>query len=404
MLRTYRIRLYPTAEQQKKLAVQFGCARWAWNEALAETQRLYRETGKGLGYAAMTARLPILKEQLPWLLEADSQVLQQSLRNLSGAFINFFERRARYPRFKSKHGRQSIQYPQRVRVAEAQDNGASRIYLPKAGWVKCIVHQPWQGAIKTVTVSLGSDGRYHASVLVEDGAEAPVVHANGKMLGIDVGLTHLAVTSDGSKFDNPRHVLRAEKNLARKQQKLARKQKGSNGRAKARRCVARAHARVANARADYLHKLSRRLVDENQVIAVEDLNVKGMTQNPNLAKSINDAGWGMLTRFMEYKARNAGKLFLRVNRFYPSSKTCSCCGWVEDVMPLSRRFWACSRCNSHHDRDVNAAINIRDEAQRLIAAGTVATDDGGGVRRGKGRKSSVAQPPVKSEASAFRPE
>jgi putative transposase len=153
-LRTYRIRLYPTAEQQQKLSVQLGCARWAWNESLAETQRLYRETGKGLGYAAMTARLPILKAQLPWLVEADSQVLQQSLRHLSAAFVNFFERRARYPRFKSKHGRQSIQYPQRVRVAEARENGASRIYLPKAGWVKRIVHQPWEDALKTVRRTL----------------------------------------------------------------------------------------------------------------------------------------------------------------------------------------------------------------------------------------------------------
>jgi putative transposase len=233
--------------------------------------------------------------------------------------------------------------------------------------------------------------------VVDDAAAAPVAHASGKRLGLDVGLNYLAVTSDGSKFDNPRHVRRAEKNLARKQ-------KGSNGRENARRCVARAHARVTNARANYLHKLSRRLVDENQVIAVEDLNVKGMTQNPNPARSISDAGWGMLTRFMEYKAQNAGKLFLRVKRFYPSSKTCSCCGWVEDVMPLSRRFWTCSRCSAHHDRDVNAAINIRDEAQRLIAAGTVASADGGCVRRGKGSKSSVAQQPVKSEASAFRPE
>jgi putative transposase len=387
MLRATRIRLYPNAEQQQKLAVQFGCARWAWNNTLEETQKLYRETGKGLSYAGMTLRLPKLKQEFEWLDMADSQVLQQSLRNLSASFQNFFERRAQYPRFKSKHGPQSIQYPQRVKL------DGKRAYLPKVGMVRCIVHRAIVGTIKTVTVMKTACGHFYASVLTEDGVELPPVSADGPAVGIDLGLIDFAVTSNGQHFSNPRHLKRAEKNLKRKQRKLSRKVNGSNSRAKARRLVARAHERVANVRRDYLHKLSRRLVNENQVIAVEDLHVKGMVKNPNLAKAISDAGWGMFTRFVEYKARWDGKIFVRTNRFFPSSKACNVCGMIHDGMDLSVRRWACKGCSTVHDRDENASKNIRDEAKRMLAAGTVASASGGAVSRRRGRKPSVVLAP-----------
>ena len=384
MLTATKIRLYPTAAQEIALAKSFGCARWYWNNSLAETQRLYRETGKGLGQYALNSRLPGLKAEFEWLAETHSQVLQSVSLNLSRSFINFFERRAKYPSFKSKYGRQSIQYPQGVKIVEDR-----KLFLPKLGHVKATVHREILGKIKTVTVSRDQSGKYFASVLTENDVVQPDPSYVGKIIGIDVGLKHLAVTSDGSKFDNPKHVYRAAKNLARKQQSLSRKVKGSNTRNKTRILVAKAHEKVANARHDWLHKLSRRLVNENQVIAVEDLNVKGMMQNPNLARAIGDVGWGTFTRMLEYKAARAGKGFVRVNRWYPSSKTCSCCGHAIKSLPLTIRAWTCDQCGIKHDRDVNAAKNIAQEAQRMIAAGIVVTGNGGNVSHDRGRKSSV---------------
>jgi putative transposase len=378
-----RIRLYPTDEQSHALAVQFGCARWVWNNGLALSQETYRATGKGLTYATLNLRLPKLKQELAWLGEADSQALQMSLRNLSVAYENFFAKRGKYPRFKSKHGRQSIQYPQRVKIE------GSRIYLPKVGWVECVVHREIIGTFKTVTVSRNACGQFHAAILTDNGEPMPAVSTDGKAVGIDVGLTHLAVTSDGSKFENPRHLRKAEKNLKRKQRKLSRKKKGSNSRNKARKLLARAHERVACARKDYLHKLSRRIVNENQVICVEDLNVKGIMANHKLAKATADVGWGMLIGFTEYKARNDGKAFVKCDRWYPSSKICNACGMICDKLPLDIRVWDCAGCGAHHDRDINAATNIRDEGLRILAAGNAASASGGNFSHRRGRRSSV---------------
>jgi putative transposase len=384
MLTATKIRIYPNAVQADKLAKAFGCARWYWNNSLAETQKVYQETGKGLGQYQLNARLPQLKSEIEWLGETHSQVLQSVSLHLSRAFVNFFERRAKYPQFKSKHRKQSIQYPQGVKVVDA-----CKVYLPKIGHVKAIVHRELAGSIKTVTVSKDPSGKYFASILCENLVAMPDISLNGKILGIDVGLTDLAVTSDGSKFANPKHVLKAQKNLAKKQQHLSRKAKGSNTRNKARLLVAKAHERVANARQDYLHKLSTRLVNENQVIAVEDLHVKGMMKNHNLARAIGDAGWGSFTNMLKYKTARQGKGYIEVNRFFASSKTCSCCMHAQAKMPLDVRMWTCDKCGAKHDRDINAAINIRDEAQRMIAAGAVATANGGTVSQAKGRKSSV---------------
>ena len=394
MLTASRFRLYPTPDQMHRLAVQFGHARWVWNDALALTQKTYRETGKGLGYHALATRLPTLKKQIEWLAEADSQVLQQALQNLAAAFDNFFQKRARYPRFKKKAHRQSIQYPQRVKIE------GKRAYLPKVGWVKVVVHRALAGRIKTVTISKEPCGHYYASVLTDDGAEMPeaMMPEGGRFTGIDVGLTDFAVTSDGSHFQNPRHLRQKEGNLARKQRKLARKQKGSRSRDKARRLVARCHERVKNARKDYLHKLSRKLVDKSQAIAVEDLNVKAMVRSPTLAKSISDAGWGMFANFLRYKAERAGKFFVRTARFFPSSKTCSACGHRHSEMLLSVRAWTCAACNTAHDRDENAAANIGQEADRIwragqiTAPGTWAAAGGGPISRRKRLGASRARP------------
>ncbi len=384
MITATRIRIYPDEKQAEKLAKAFGCARWYWNNSLHKTQKVYQETGKGLGQYALNARLPDLKKEYEWLAETHSQVLQSVSLSLSRAFVNFFERRAKYPNFKSKHGKQTIQYPQGVKLVEGR-----KLYLPKIGHVKAVVHRKITGTIKTVTISKTPTGKYFASILTENGLDAPVISFGSKILGVDMGLTHLAITSDGSKFDNPKYVAKAQKNLKRKQKKLSRKMRGSNSRNKARILVAKVHEKVANARKDYLHKLSRRLVDENQVIAVEDLHVKGMMRNHCLAKSIGDAGWGAFTTMLKYKTEQAGKGYIEVNRFFPSSKACSCCLHVQPSMPLQTRSWRCDKCGALHDRDFNAAKNIRNEAQRLIAAGIAGTASRGNVRNKTGRKSSI---------------
>lgn len=397
MLTAIKIRIYPNSKQADSLTKAFGSARWYWNNSLAETQKLYNETGKGLGQYALNARLPLLKKENEWLGETHSQVLQSVSLNLSRSFINFFERRAKYPKFKSKQGKQTIQYPQGVKVVDD-----CKMYLPKIGHVKAVVHRQLLGQLKTVTVSKDASGKYFASMLREDDLPMPEIKLDGKVLGIDVGLTHLAVTSEGSKFDNQRHIKRAERNLKRKQQSLSRKGKGSKTRNKARILVAKAHEKTANARKDYLHKLSKRLVDENQVIAVEDLHVKGMMKNPNLSKAISDVGWGMLTTMLKYKTASAGKGYIEVNRWFASSKTCSTCLNTQKQMPLNIRNWCCDKCGAKHDRDINAAINIRNEAQRMISAGTAVTANGGAVSRERGRKSSIKQAPLKLEAPSFR--
>ena len=396
MLSATKIRIYPNKAQADKLAKAFGCARWYWNNSLAETQKVYQETGKGLGQFQLNARLPQLKSEVSWLGETHSQVLQSVSLHLSRAFVNFFERRAKYPQFKSKHRKQSIQYPQGMKIVDG-----CKVFLPKIGHVKAIVHRELAGTIKTVTVSRDPSGKYFASILTENGAEAPAVMLKGKILGIDVGLTDLAVTSDGSKFANPKHLSKAQLNLARKQRALSRKVKGSHARNKARILVAKAHERVGNTRKDYLHKLSTRLVHENQVIAVEDLHVKGMMKNHNLARAIGDAGWGSFTHMLKYKTARQGKGYIEVNRFFASSKICSCCLHTQAQMPLEVRTWSCDRCGTKHDRDVNAAINIRNEAQRMITAGIVVTANGGAVSRGAGRKSSIALAPLKLEAPSL---
>lgn len=372
MFTATKIRLYPTSEQSIAFAKQFGCARWAYNNALSECQKHYRETGKSLTYAKLSVRLPSLKQEFEWLKEANAQALQQSLQHLARAFENFFAKRGSYPAFKSKRDKAAISYPQNVKIE------GNRIYCPKVGWVRCVVHREIVGKMKTVTISRNACGHFYASVLTDDGEEAPQVSYDGKVIGVDVGLTHLAITSDGQKIDNKRITRKHARNLKRKQQKLSRKQKGSNRRNKARRLVARVHERIANARKDHLHKVSRQIVNENQVIAVETLNVKGMTKNHKLAKAVSDAGWGMLSSFLEYKAAREGKAFVKCDRWFPSSKTCSSCGHMVRKLPLNVRSWTCAECGTKHDRDINAAINIRDEAVRMLKAGGQPVSASGG--------------------------
>ncbi|MGL5804924.1 MAG: RNA-guided endonuclease InsQ/TnpB family protein, partial [Xenococcaceae cyanobacterium] len=393
MYRAYKFRLYPTKAQKIALAKSFGCCRWYWNYSLNLCQETYKLSGKSLSRGAIQGLLPNLKKEHEWLSDAYSQCLQYVALNLATAYKNFFEKRAGFPSFKSKHGRQSISYPANVKLDE------DYLKLPgKIGKVYCKQNRKFDGQIKTVTVSLNPDGKYYASVLVDNGKEIPQASSKGKAIGIDLGLTHFCITSDGSKFDNPRNSQKHTRNLKKKQQSLSRKEKGSNTRAKAKRLVAKVHSKIIRVRFDFLHKLSRKIVNENQVIAVENLNVKGMVRNHNLAKAISDCGWGQFRTMLKYKSEWDGKTYIEVDRFFASSKTCNVCLNKVDSLALDVRSWTCSNCQTNHDRDVNAALNIRNEALRILrvrksevssdckthsrqSLGTSDTANGGNVRQ-----------------------
>ena len=361
MLKVIKIRLYPNSQQQEALSQSFGNTRWLWNYCLNLMNQTYKDTGKGLSGYQVKKQIPQLKKEYEWLKLTYSQCLQQVCLNLGVAFNNFFERRAKYPRFKSKHGKQSIQYPQNVKRVD------DSLRLPMIGDIKAIFHRSVEGKLKTVTVSKNKAGQYFASILFDDGKEKPESIDEGKNIGIDLGLTHFAITSEGSKFDNPRWLAKHERNLKIKQQQLSRKQKGSNNRNKSRKRVAKVHLKVANCRLDFHHKLSRRVVNESKVICVESLAVANMVKNRKLSKAISQVGWSQFCTMLKYKAEQDGKTYIEVDRFFASSKTCHVCLSRVESLPLEVRFWNCENCgNTNIDRDINAAKNIRDEGLRIL--------------------------------------
>ncbi|MEC4884533.1 MAG: RNA-guided endonuclease TnpB family protein [Scytonema sp. PMC 1070.18] len=407
MLRSVvKVRIYPSDEQKIQLAQAFGCSRWWWNYALNKSIETYKQTGKGLSQSALNALLPGLKkaEETKWLGDCYSQILQATTLNITTAYKNFFEGRAGFPRFKSKKNKQSVQYPQNVKVL------SDVVKLPGGiGDIKASVHRPIEGKIKTVTISKNPSEKYFASILFEVEGEAPKPSSDGSVIGIDLGLKHFAVVNNGekvSKFDNPKHIAKHEKNLQRKQKKLARKKDGSKSRFKSKKIVAKVYERVSNSRQDFLQKLSTKLVNENQVVVVENLNTKGMIRNHNLAKAISDAGWGMFTNFLDYKLQRKGGLLVEIDRWFPSSKLCSNCFYQMADMPLDVREWTCPSCGTHHDRDGNAAANIRAEGIRIlklaasqsVGGGNPVVAVGGDVRPKGGRKSKLRQSPVSTEA------
>ncbi|NEO24245.1 RNA-guided endonuclease TnpB family protein [Moorena sp. SIO4A5] len=403
-----KVRIYPTQEQIQILAQHFGCARWWWNYALNQCIETYQETGKGLKQSALNSMLPKLKKEkeTEWLKDCYSQVLQSVSLNLSRAYQNFFEGRAKYPRFKSYHHRQSIQYPQKVKQV-----GDCLKFPGKLGVVKAVIHRPLDGEIKTVTVSKTPSGKYYASVLMEYDYSSSKVSKDGKTIGIDLGIKDFAITYDGeniSKFANPKHLVKYENKLAKKQRIATRKKKGSNRCIKARKIVAKVYERIGNVRQDYLHKLSRKIVDHNQVVVVENLNVKGMVcatrtlreRNHKLAKAISDLGWGTFVNFLSYKCEKEGKVLVEINRWFPSSKTCSNCHYQIKELPLDVRSWVCPSCGTHHDRDGNAAKNIRAEGIRMLSSSGTGEVNARveEVRPRRGRPSKLRHSSVKLEA------
>jgi putative transposase len=388
MLYAIRVRLYPNAAQREFFAKTFGCCRWVFNDALAYCQRQYEAGEKRPSGYDLQKRLPALKAEFPWLAEADSQSLKQTCKDLDGAYNHFFRRVKNgetpgFPRFKSKH-RGDATYTATAATSIALERG--RLKLPKAGRVRCRGGREWEGKIKRATVRQTPAGKYYATVLIDDGRDLPAQPTtNLTPLGIDVGcktegFTHqFAALSTGEIITAPAEYKRQMKRLRRASRRLARKQKGSANRAKQKRCVAQLHERISAVRRDFLHKLTHRLTCENQALAVEDLNVKGMMAKPKpipdpakpgsflpngasrkrgLSRSLASASLGEFFRQLDYKCAWRGVTLLKVGRWEPSSKRCSCCGEINTDLTLADRWWQCPACGAELHRDINAAMNI----------------------------------------------
>ena len=363
--RAYKERFYPTPEQAELLAQSFGCVRFVWNNTLAYRTEAYQQRGESISHSAAEKRLVALKVEYPWLKDVSSVILQQALRDQKAAFDNFFNARikARYPRFKRKDGRQSIRLTKAAfRYRDSEITIAKTAMPLPIRWSRPLPCEP-----SSITISRDRAGRYFISCLCDFTPE--VLPVTPRMTGIDLGLTDLFITSEGMKSGNPRHLKRYEARLAYLQRRLAKKQKGSKNRAKARNKVARLHAKIADCRRDAIHKATRTLVNENQVLCVESLNIIGMIKHRSLAKSISDAGWGEFLRQLSYKSEWAGRQLVKVSQWLPSSKMCHGCGHKVEKLPLAQRHWHCEGCGQAIDRDINAARNIRTAGLAGLACG-----------------------------------
>jgi putative transposase len=365
--RAYRYRFFPTEEQARILAQTFGCVRYVYNWALNLKTTAYRERQEKLHYSDLSAALTAIKKQPDhsWLNEAASVPLQQSLRHLDSAFRNFFEGRAKYPVFKKKHDAQSASYASTAFTLNGTSLKLAKMDAPlDIRWSHPL---PEECIPSSVTVSKDAAGRYFVSILIEE--EIKPLEITPQTIGLDLGITSLVTLSTGEKVGNPQFFRKDEKKLAHAQRRHAKKQKGSKNREKARRKVARLHARIADKRRDYQHKLTTRIIRENQVVCVESLAVKNMVTNRHLAKSISDVGWGELIRQLEYKAQWYGRTLVKIDRWEPSSKKCSSCKHVLDKLDLSVREWTCPNCGVFNDRDINAAENIHAAGLAVYACG-----------------------------------
>lgn len=366
--RAFRYRFYPTPDQVEELNRTFGCVRKVYNLALEARTIGWYQRQERIGYTQTSGMLTEWKKtpDLAFLGEVSSVPLQQGLRHLQAAFAGFFDKRAEYPTFKSKHrSKASAEYTRSAfRLRSGQLTLAKMNEPLNIRWSRPL---PENTTPTTVTVSRDPAGRWHVSMLVETDIEQ--LPPTDGVVGVDAGLTSLLTLSTGEKITNPRHERKDRAKLAKAQRRVARKQKGSANRARARISAARVYARIADRRRDYLHKITTRLVRENQTVVIEDLAVGNMVKNHTLARAISDAGWGEFRRQLEYKADWYGRRVVVVDRWYPSSKVCSACGHTASKMPLSVRGWVCGHCGASHDRDVNAAMNIRAEGLSVLALG-----------------------------------
>ena len=365
MLKSFVYRLYPNKEQEILLAKHFGCNRFIYNWALNLRKESYEQSGKTISKFELNKMVTQLakKEEYSWLQEVLSQSLQQSIQNLDTAYIKFFKEKTGFPKFKSKRThRHSYRIPQNVKINFEEH----KVFLPKIKWVNIRVDREFEGLIKSATVKQLPSGKYFVSILVEDGKDyqtkKQIAHANA--VGIDLGIKDFAILSDGTKIENPKFLRIKEQRLKVLQKRLSRKQKGSNNRNKQRIKVAKLHEKITNERKDFLQKLTTKLVKESQfdTFCLENLNVSGMMRNHKLAKSIAEVSWYQFIEMLKYKCEWYGKNLVQIGQFEPSTKTCSHCGYKNTELTLKDREWTCPVCNTHHDRDVNAAINIKNFA------------------------------------------
>jgi len=396
MIKAFKYKIYPTDGQKMLMSKHFGHCRWVYNWGLDTKQKAYKETGKSPGKFDLSNMLPSMKKQeaTVWLKEVNAQSLQAALENLDMAFNAFFNKRSEFPKFKSKNSsKQSFTIPCGVKI----DYDHGRVWLPKfKEAIKIKLSRKIVGRITKSTVSKNAAGEYHISILANDELEAPTkpeLTTKNDILGIDVGIKAFCVTSEGEVVENPRFLRSKQERLKLIQRKLSHKQKGSKNRKKAQLKVAKLHQKIVNKRTDFLHKLSTRLVRENQAIAREDLNVKGMMQNHKLARAIGEVAWAQFDSICKYKTEWYGKWYLQIGRFEASSKTGNECGHYYKGLTLDQRTWECPECGIVYDRDVNAARNIRDWA--FIAYNKNLVPTGGGEVKSVRSKDDIQRKPKK---------